>query len=116
MQAASGLVKLDVHCHVQGDVVLECIHLDGDLIREEVIFRVMFHTAFVHSNNLKLNRDEVDIIWDAKGQFPKDFGVEVGCCFFSVNLFSLKSLNLKEYSYVRYFFWMLMMQCQTSLL
>ncbi|XP_022997918.1 formin-like protein 20 isoform X2 [Cucurbita maxima] len=77
LQAASGLVKLDVHCHVQGDVVLECIHLDGDLIREEVIFRVMFHTAFVHSNSLKLNRDEVDIIWDAKGQFPNDFRVEV---------------------------------------
>ncbi|XP_022948710.1 formin-like protein 20 isoform X2 [Cucurbita moschata] len=77
LQAASGLVKLDVHCHVQGDVVLECIHLDGDLIHEEVIFKVMFHTAFVHSNSLKLNRDDVDIIWDAKGQFPKDFIVEV---------------------------------------
>lgn len=87
MQAASKLVKMDVHCHLQGDVVLECIHLAGDLIHEEVMFRVMFHTAFVHSNSLKLNRDEVDVIWDAKEQFPKDFRAEVGCCFSSFNVY-----------------------------
>lgn len=77
LQAASRLVKVDVHCHIQGDVVLECIRLDGDLIHEEVMFRIMFHTAFVHSNSLKLNCDEVDVLWDAKEQFSKDFRAEV---------------------------------------
>ncbi|XP_050936215.1 formin-like protein 20 isoform X2 [Cucumis melo] len=77
LQVASRLVKVDVHCHVQGDVVLECIRLGGDLIHAEVMFRFMFHTAFVDSNSLKLNRDEVDVLWDARDQFPKDFRAEV---------------------------------------
>lgn len=80
------LVKIDIHCHVQGDVVLECIHLDDDLIREEMMFRVMFHTAFVRSNIMMLNRDEVDVLWDARDQFPKDFRAEVSCCSFCVNV------------------------------
>ncbi|XP_028067158.1 formin-like protein 18 [Camellia sinensis] len=71
------LVKIDIHCRVQGDVVLECIHLDNDLVREEMMFRVMFHTAFVRSNVLMLNRDEVDVLWGAKDQFPKEFKAEV---------------------------------------
>nr|KJB08366.1 hypothetical protein B456_001G078900 [Gossypium raimondii] len=71
------LVKMDIHCHVQGDVVLECIHLNEDLVREELIFRVMFHTAFVQANILMLNRDEIDVLWDGKDQFPKDFRAEV---------------------------------------
>lgn len=75
------LVKIDIHCHVQGDVVLECIHLSEDLVREEMMFRVMFHTAFVRSNILMLSRDEIDILWDAKDQFPKDFRFEVSYCF-----------------------------------
>ncbi|KAJ1421856.1 Tensin phosphatase, C2 domain [Sesbania bispinosa] len=37
----------------------------------------MFHTAFVRSNTLMLSRDEIDILWDAKDQFPKDFKAEV---------------------------------------
>ncbi|CAH2073643.1 unnamed protein product [Thlaspi arvense] len=41
------LVKLDVQCRVQGDVVVECIHLRDDLVREEMLFRIMFHTAFL---------------------------------------------------------------------
>lgn len=45
------------------------------------MFRVMFHTAFVRSNMLMLNRDEVDVLWDAKDQFPKDFRAEVGFCY-----------------------------------
>lgn len=72
------LVKMDIHCRVQGDVVLECIHLNEDLVREEMIFRVMFHTAFVQANILMLNRDEIDVLWDGKDQFPKDFRAEVG--------------------------------------
>ncbi|XP_039026586.1 formin-like protein 20 isoform X2 [Hibiscus syriacus] len=71
------LVKMDIHCRIQGDIVLECIHLDEDLVREEMIFRVMFHTAFVRANILMLYRDEIDVLWDAKDQFPKDFRAEV---------------------------------------
>lgn len=78
LQAESMLVKIDVHCRIQGDVVLECIHLDDDLVHEEMMFRVMFNTAFVRSNILVLNREEIDVLWDAKDQFSKDFRGEVG--------------------------------------
>ncbi|VFQ74950.1 unnamed protein product [Cuscuta campestris] len=71
------LVKIDIHCHVQGDIVLECIHLDDKLGREEMVFRVMFHTAFIRSNVLMLSREDVDVLWDAKEQFSKDFRAEV---------------------------------------
>ncbi|KAF2316071.1 hypothetical protein GH714_040866 [Hevea brasiliensis] len=77
LQEECMLVKIDVRCHVQGDVVLECIHLDEDFVREEMIFRVMFHTAFVRANILMLCRDDIDTMWDAKDQFPKDFKAEV---------------------------------------
>ncbi|XP_054821091.1 formin-like protein 20 isoform X2 [Prosopis cineraria] len=76
-QAECLLVKLDIHCRVQGDTVLECIHLYDDLIHEGIMFRVMFHTSFVRSNILMLNREELDIPWDAKDNFPKDFKAEV---------------------------------------
>lgn len=76
-QADCELVKIDIHCHIQGDVVLECISLADDLEREEMMFRVMFNTAFIRSNILILNRDEIDVLWDAKDQFPKDFRAEV---------------------------------------
>ncbi|XP_022849748.1 formin-like protein 18 isoform X3 [Olea europaea var. sylvestris] len=76
-QADCELVKIDINCHVQGDVVLECITLDGDLDHEEMMFRVMFNTAFIRSNILMLNRDEIDVLWDIKDQFPKDFTAEV---------------------------------------
>ncbi|KAL0888360.1 hypothetical protein Bca101_012343 [Brassica carinata] len=71
------LVKLDIQCHVQGDVVMECIHLHDDLVHEEVVFRIMFHTAFVSGGALMVQRDEMDTRWDAKDQFPKDFKAEV---------------------------------------
>lgn len=74
-------MKIDIHCRVQGDVVLECIHLEDDLLHEEMIFRAMFHTAFVRANILMLSRDEVDALWDAKDQFPRDFKAEVGFCY-----------------------------------
>ncbi|XP_062099581.1 formin-like protein 18 [Humulus lupulus] len=76
-QAECELVKIDIHCHIQGDVVLECITLENDLEREEMMFRVMFNTAFIRSNILMLNRDEIDILWNAKDHFPKDFRAEV---------------------------------------
>lgn len=74
-------MKLDLHVRVQGDVILECVHLGEDLIREEMMFRVMFHTAFIRLNVLMLNRDEVDVLWHAKVQFPEDFVAEVSSCF-----------------------------------
>ncbi|KAL5980299.1 hypothetical protein ACLOJK_028207 [Asimina triloba] len=37
----------------------------------------MFNTAFIRSNILMLNRDEIDILWNAKDLFPKDFRAEV---------------------------------------
>ncbi|CAL5206283.1 unnamed protein product [Lathyrus oleraceus] len=76
-QADCELVKIDIHCHVQGDVVLECISLESDLEREQMVFRVMFNTAFIRSNILMLNRDEIDMLWNAKDHFPKNFRVEV---------------------------------------
>ncbi|OMO87296.1 hypothetical protein CCACVL1_09139, partial [Corchorus capsularis] len=76
-QEECALVKIDIHCRIQGDVVLECINLDEDLVREEMIFRVMFHTAFVRANILAFNRDEIDVLWDTRDQFPKDFRAEV---------------------------------------
>ncbi|XP_047147159.1 formin-like protein 20 isoform X2 [Vigna umbellata] len=77
LQAECMLVKIDLRCRVQGDVVLECIHLSDDFVHEELMFRVMFHTAFVRSNILMLSRDEIDILWEAKDLFPKDFKAEV---------------------------------------
>ncbi|XP_073289629.1 formin-like protein 18 isoform X2 [Primulina huaijiensis] len=76
-QAECELIKLDINCHIQGDVVLECINLHDDMEREEMMFRVMFNTAFIRSNILILNRDEIDILWDAKDRFPRDFRAEV---------------------------------------
>lgn len=80
------LVKMDIRCHVRGDVVVECIHLDEDLVHEEMMFRVMFHTAFVRSNILMLSRDDIDILWDAKDQFSKDFRAEVCYCYPDVHV------------------------------
>ena len=74
-------MKIDIHHRVQGDVVLECIHLDH--VREEMMFRVMFHTTFVRGSVLMLSRDEVDVMWDARDQIPKNFKAEVGLQLFS---------------------------------
>ncbi|PIN04850.1 Rho GTPase effector BNI1 [Handroanthus impetiginosus] len=76
-QADCKLVKIDINCHVQGDVVLECVTLDESLEHEEMMFCVMFNTAFIRSNKLMLNHDEIDILWNVKDQFPKDFSAEV---------------------------------------
>ncbi|GMJ15835.1 hypothetical protein HRI_005252700 [Hibiscus trionum] len=76
-QVDNKLVKFDIHCHVVGDVVIECISLDSDQQRELLMFRVMFNTAFIKSYMLMLNREEIDILWNAKDRFPKDFRAEV---------------------------------------
>ncbi|XP_022756331.1 formin-like protein 13 [Durio zibethinus] len=76
-QKECALVKIDINCHIQGDVMVECINLNDDMEREGIIFRVVFNTAFIRSNILMLNRDEIDILWDAKELFPKEFRAEI---------------------------------------
>ncbi|XP_039051238.1 formin-like protein 13 [Hibiscus syriacus] len=75
-QKECALVKIDINCHIQGDVVVECINLNDDMEREGMIFRVVYNTAFIRSNILMLNRDEIDTLWDTKELFPKEFTAE----------------------------------------
>lgn len=77
LQADCDVIKIDIQCLVQGDVVLECVHLDLDPEREVMMFRIMFNTAFIRSNILMLNSDSLDILWDAKERYPKGFRAEV---------------------------------------
>ncbi|KAK7265097.1 hypothetical protein RJT34_32713 [Clitoria ternatea] len=76
-QGECELIKIDINCHIQGDVVIESVNLNRDMEREMMMFRVMFNTAFVRSNILMLIRDEIDVLWDAKDHFPKDFRAEI---------------------------------------
>jgi len=76
-QAECDVIKIDIQCWVQGDVVLECVHMDLDPEREVMMFRVMFNTAFIRSNILMLNSDNLDILWEAKDHYPKGFRAEV---------------------------------------
>lgn len=41
------------------------------------MFRVMFNTAFIRLNLLTLDRNEIDVLWNAKDQFPREFCAEV---------------------------------------
>lgn len=77
MQAECELVKIGIGCHIQGDVVIECISLDKDMEQKEMMFTVVLNTAFIRSNILMLNRDQIDILWGAKDRFSKDFRAEV---------------------------------------
>nr|GEU29213.1 hypothetical protein [Tanacetum cinerariifolium] len=76
-QKQSDVIKIDIQCLVEGDVVLECLHLDIDSEREVMMFRIMFNTAFIRSNILMLNCDNLDTLWDSKACFPKGFRAEV---------------------------------------
>ncbi|KAL8136934.1 hypothetical protein V2J09_002935 [Rumex salicifolius] len=76
-QAESEIIKIDINCNLRGDIMLDCFHVDDSMEREETMFRVMFNTAFIRSNILILNRDEVDTIWHAADYFPKDFRAEI---------------------------------------
>lgn len=76
-QADCDVIKIDIQCLVEGDVVLECVHLDLDPEREVMMFRIMFNTAFIRSNILMLNCENLDILWESKEQFPKRFRAEV---------------------------------------
>lgn len=83
-QADCDVIKIDIQCLVQGDVVLECVHWDVDPEREVMMFRIMFNTAFIRSNILILNSENLDILWDSKERFPKGFRAEVNAKFFSL--------------------------------
>uniref|UniRef100_A0A7N0TB98 C2 tensin-type domain-containing protein n=1 Tax=Kalanchoe fedtschenkoi TaxID=63787 RepID=A0A7N0TB98_KALFE len=76
-QADCDVIKIDIQCLVQGDVVLECVHLDLDPEREAMMFRIMFNTAFIRSNIMMLNSDNLDILWDSKERYPKGFRAEI---------------------------------------
>ena len=80
LQEECDLVTIDIHCHVQGDVVLECTHLEDDLVSEKMIFRIMFHTEFVRANDLMLTRNEIDVLWDTKDLISREFTAEVQFC------------------------------------
>ncbi|RWW75444.1 hypothetical protein BHE74_00016541 [Ensete ventricosum] len=53
----------------------------NNLEHEEIMFRVMFNTAFVHSSVLMLSREEIDVVWNAKNQFSRDFKADVEGAF-----------------------------------
>nr|BAJ94513.1 predicted protein [Hordeum vulgare subsp. vulgare] len=76
-QEDSEIIKINIRCPVQGDVVMECLSVDEDFKHEVMVFRVMFSTAFVEDNLLLLDRDQIDILWDTKHRFPVDLRVEV---------------------------------------
>lgn len=70
-------IRMSAACRVQGDVVLECIHIGDNLEHKETMFRVMFNTAFIQSNILRLTRDDIDVSWNVNNQLPRDFRAEV---------------------------------------
>ncbi|KAF8776703.1 hypothetical protein HU200_003432 [Digitaria exilis] len=76
-QADNVPVKLNVGSYVQGDVVLECLHVDAGPEDEKLMFRVMFNTFFIQSHILLLNFEDIDISWDADHKFTKNFKAEV---------------------------------------
>lgn len=102
MQKDCDVIKIDIQCLVQGDVVLECVHFDLDPEREVMMFRIMFNTAFIRSNILMLNSENLDILWDSKARFPKGFRAEVkfhylcGKIELEIKLHNLRSLNFEN--------------------
>ncbi|KAL5224074.1 hypothetical protein ABZP36_010713 [Zizania latifolia] len=74
------VIKIDIQCLVQGDVVLECVHLDLDPEKEVMMFRIMFNTSFIRSNVLMLNSDDIDIVWGSKDRYPRNFRAEMLFC------------------------------------
>ncbi|KAM0860392.1 hypothetical protein ACQ4PT_046580 [Festuca glaucescens] len=79
-QADCAVIKADIGCQIQGDVVIECIHV-GDENHEDIMFRVMFNTCFLRSNMMVFTLDDIDLPWNgSKEKFQQDFKFEV---FFS---------------------------------
>jgi formin 2 len=81
LQADNVPVKLNVGSYVQGDVVLECLHVGDGPEDEKLMFRVMFNTFFIQSHILLLTFEDIDISWDADHKFTKNFKAEVGYDF-----------------------------------
>ncbi|KAF3328665.1 formin-like protein 5 [Carex littledalei] len=61
-QGESTEIRLDVRCQVPGDVVLECIHISDNSEEEEVMFKAMINTAFVHYSFLLLGILEINFL------------------------------------------------------
>ncbi|KAL0911468.1 hypothetical protein M5K25_019612 [Dendrobium thyrsiflorum] len=95
-QADGTQITIDVHCSIQGDVVLECICLDEDLECEEMMFRIMFNTAFIQDNVLLLNSEEIDIKWGMEDQFTKNFKAEVIFSEFDVSSKTPQVVSIEE--------------------
>ncbi|KAL0371970.1 UNVERIFIED_CONTAM: Formin-like protein 14 [Sesamum calycinum] len=70
-------ITLTIQCLVQGDVVLECVHFRLGSRKGSHDVRIMFNTAFIRSNILMLNCENLDVLWDSKARFPKGFRAEV---------------------------------------
>lgn len=75
--------------------------MDLDPEREVMMFRVMFNTAFIRSNILMLNPDNLDILWEAKDHYPKGFRAEV-CIFLSISLFYLNVILLDMRNWINF--------------
>ncbi|KAF7054820.1 hypothetical protein CFC21_062437 [Triticum aestivum] len=79
-QAESTVIKADIGCQIQGDVVIECIHV-GNEGHEQIMFSVMFSTCFLQSNMTFFTLEDIDLPWNCnKEKFQEDFKIEV---FFS---------------------------------
>ncbi|KAL6847320.1 hypothetical protein ACP4OV_023173 [Aristida adscensionis] len=76
-QADNVPVKLNVGSCVQGDVILECLHVNDGAKGEKLMFRVMFNTFFIQSHIIMLNFEDIDVSWHSDHQFTKNFKAEV---------------------------------------
>lgn len=50
---------------------------DDSVYSEHMMFRIAFNTNYARSNMLILTRDSMDILWDEKDRFARNFKVEV---------------------------------------
>lgn len=82
--------------------MLECVHFDLEPEREVMMFRIMFNTAFIRSNILILNSENLDILWDSKSRFPKGFRAEVTSLQELNILANIFYLQLVTYIYIIY--------------
>ncbi|XP_037428049.1 formin-like protein 20 [Triticum dicoccoides] len=79
-QAESTVIKADIGCQIQGDVVIECIHV-GNEGHEQIMFSIMFSTCFLQSNMTAFTLEDIDLPWNCnREKFKEDFKIEV---FFS---------------------------------
>lgn len=59
-----------------------------------MLFRVVFHTAFIRGHDMMLTRDEVDLNVDARDPMPKDFKAEVRTPLTLTLTFSMPKLEM----------------------